>query len=79
MVKEGDFPKKVKITPRRIVFMKNDVEDWIKSKKITTIFQKNKGGMCLPLSSLELLFLNEWCFEVPVNPIFFLVLLNKEI
>jgi len=33
LVKEGDFPKKVKITPRRIVFMKNDIEDWIKSKK----------------------------------------------
>ena len=33
LVKEGDFPPKVKITTRRIVFMKNDIEDWIKSKK----------------------------------------------
>jgi len=33
LIKEGDFPPKVKITPRRIVFIKNDIEDWIKSKK----------------------------------------------
>ena len=33
LVKEGDFPPKVKITPRRIVFMKNEIDEWIKSKK----------------------------------------------
>ena len=26
--------------------------------------------MCLPLSSLELLLLNEWCLEAPETPIF---------
>lgn len=34
LVKEGDFPPKIKITTRRIVFMKNDIDDWIKSKKL---------------------------------------------
>ncbi len=34
--------------------------------------------MCLPLSSLEILFLNEWCFEVPVTPVFFLLLSNEK-
>ena len=33
LVKEGDFPPKVKITPRRIVFMKNEIDEWIKSKR----------------------------------------------
>ena len=34
LVKIGDFPSKVKITPRRIVFMKNEIDEWIKSKRI---------------------------------------------
>ena len=34
LVKEGDFPPKVKITPRRIVFMKKEIDEWIKSKRI---------------------------------------------
>tara|TARA_A100001035_G_C27375191_1_gene317477 strand:- start:125 stop:316 length:192 start_codon:yes stop_codon:yes gene_type:complete len=34
LVKIGDFPPKVKITPRRIVFMKNEIDEWIKSKRI---------------------------------------------
>ena len=34
LVKEGDFPPKVKITTRRIVFMKNEIDEWIKSKRI---------------------------------------------
>ena len=34
LVKEGNFPPKVKITPRRIVFMKNEIDEWIKSKRI---------------------------------------------
>ena len=33
LIKRGEFPPKIKISPRRIVFMKNDIEDWIKSKK----------------------------------------------
>ena len=32
LVKERDFPKKVKITPRRIVFMKREIDDWINKK-----------------------------------------------
>ena len=33
LVKEGDFPPKVKLSPRRMVFIKNDIEDWIINKK----------------------------------------------
>ena len=31
-VKEGDFPSKIKLSPRRIVFMKNQIEEWIERK-----------------------------------------------
>ena len=34
MVKEGDFPPKVKLSPRRMVFMKREIDEWIKSKRI---------------------------------------------
>ena len=34
LVKNGDFPLKVKLSPRRKVFMKNEIDEWIKSKKI---------------------------------------------
>ena len=34
LVKKGDFPSKVKISPRRMVFMKNEIDEWIKSKRI---------------------------------------------
>ena len=51
LVKEGDFPKKVKITPRRIVFMKNDIEDWIKSKKKQLYSKKTKGHVFAPFES----------------------------
>ena len=33
LVKKGDFPLKVKISPRRIVFMKNQIHEWINNKK----------------------------------------------
>ena len=33
LIKRGQFPPKVKLSPRRIVFMKYQVEEWIKSKK----------------------------------------------
>ena len=33
LIKEGDFPKKVKITPRRIVFMKYEINEWIERKR----------------------------------------------
>ena len=34
LVKEGDFPPKVKLSPRRIVFMKREINEWIESKRI---------------------------------------------
>tara|TARA_B100000886_G_C20385590_1_gene475872 strand:- start:1175 stop:1363 length:189 start_codon:yes stop_codon:yes gene_type:complete len=33
LVKKGDFPPKVKISPRRIVFMKKEINDWIDAKR----------------------------------------------
>ena len=33
LIKNGDFPQKIKISPRRIFFIKRDVDEWIKSKK----------------------------------------------
>mgnify|MGYP001241353167 CR=1 FL=1 len=33
LVKKGDFPLKVKISPRRIVFMKYQIQEWINNKK----------------------------------------------
>ena len=32
LVKKGDFPSKVKISPRRMVFMKKEIEEWINSR-----------------------------------------------
>ena len=32
LVKEGDFPPKVKLSPRRMVFMKKEIEEWINSR-----------------------------------------------
>ena len=29
LVKKGDFPPKVKISPRRVVFMKYEIDEWI--------------------------------------------------
>ena len=34
LVKEGDFPLKVKLSLRRMVFMKREIDDWIESKRI---------------------------------------------
>ena len=34
LVKEGDFPPKVKLSPRRMVFMKREINEWIESKRI---------------------------------------------
>ena len=33
LVKKGDFPPKVKISQRRIVFMKKEIYDWIDAKR----------------------------------------------
>ena len=32
LIKKGDFPPKIKISPRRIVFMKHQIEEWISRK-----------------------------------------------
>ena len=34
LIKKGEFPPKVKLSPRRMVFMKKEIEEWIKSKRI---------------------------------------------
>ena len=33
LVKKEEFPPKIKISPRRIVFMKEQIEEWIKEKQ----------------------------------------------
>jgi len=33
LIKKGDFPLKVKISPRRMVFMKKEIEVWIDNKR----------------------------------------------
>ena len=32
LVKKREFPSKIKLSPRRIVFMKNQIEEWIERK-----------------------------------------------
>ena len=34
LVKEGDFPPKVKLSPRRMVFMRREIDEWIEIKRI---------------------------------------------
>ena len=33
LIKNGDFPKKIKLSPRRMVFMKREIDEWIESKR----------------------------------------------
>ena len=33
LIKNGDFPKKIKLFPGRKVFMKYQINEWIESKK----------------------------------------------
>ena len=33
LIKKGDFPPKIKLSPGRIVFMKYQIDEWIKSKR----------------------------------------------
>ena len=33
LVKKEEFPPKIKISPRRIFFMKEQIEEWIKEKQ----------------------------------------------
>ena len=58
LIKRGDFPQKIKISPKRIIFMKREIDEWIKSKKITTKFLKNKGASFCPFRVLNFVFLN---------------------
>ena len=32
LIKKGDFPSKAKISPRRMVFLKKEIEEWINSR-----------------------------------------------
>ena len=34
LIKKGDFPDKIKLSPRRLVFMKYEIQEWINKKKI---------------------------------------------
>ena len=34
LVKKGDFPSKVKISPGRMVFMKYQIQEWINTKEM---------------------------------------------
>ena len=34
LVKKGDFPPKVKISSRRMVFMKYQIQEWINTKEM---------------------------------------------
>ena len=38
LIKRGDFPQKIKISQKRMIFMKREIDEWIKSKKITIKF-----------------------------------------
>ena len=33
LIKRGQFPPKVKLSPRRMVFMKKEIEGWIDNKR----------------------------------------------
>ena len=33
LITKGDFPRKIKISPRRIFFMKKEIDDWINEKR----------------------------------------------
>ena len=33
LIKKGEFPSKIKLSPRRKVFMKFEIEEWIKGKR----------------------------------------------
>ena len=33
LIKRGDFPQKIKISTKKMIFMKKEIDEWIKSKK----------------------------------------------
>ena len=32
LIKNGDFPHKIKISPRRMIFMRKQIEEWIENQ-----------------------------------------------
>ena len=34
LYKNGDFPKKIKLSPGRKVFLRSEIDEWIESKRI---------------------------------------------
>ena len=40
LIKRGDFPQKIKISPKRMIFMKREIDEWIKSKKNNNLIPK---------------------------------------
>ena len=34
LIKKGEFPSKKQLSPRRLVFMKCEINQWIKSKQV---------------------------------------------
>ena len=32
LIKKGDFPSKIKLSPRRTVFMRNQINEWIEKR-----------------------------------------------
>ena len=43
LIKKGEFPSKVKISPRRMVFMKEQIKEWIDQKALTHYNMKVKN------------------------------------
>jgi len=33
LIKNEDFPQKIKISPKRMIFIKREIDEWIKSKQ----------------------------------------------
>ena len=33
LITRGDFPQKIKISTKKMIFMKREIDEWIKSKK----------------------------------------------
>ena len=53
LIKRGDFHQKIKISPKRMIFMTREIDESIKIKKITTQFPKNKGACVCPFRVLN--------------------------
>ena len=34
LIKRGEFPRKIKVSPRKMVFMKCEINQWVKSKQV---------------------------------------------